>query len=124
LENSHQFEKPDLSYLMQLMDNNTEIVLEVLAIFKNEVPKDMANLEKYLQQEDWEMLGKTAHKLKSSVGNLGLNELRDLFLFIEQNGKEFTNLDKLPQYVKKTLDGIQQLFIDIEVEIAKLNNLN
>jgi HPt (histidine-containing phosphotransfer) domain-containing protein len=120
VENNHQFEKPDLSYLMQLMDNNTEIVLEVLAIFKSEVPKDMLNLQNHLQHEEWEMLGKTAHKLKSSVGNLGLNELRDLFLYIEQNGKEGTNLDKIPLYVNKTVAGIQQLFLDIEVEIAKL----
>lgn len=121
MENTPQFEKPDLSYLMQLMDNNTEIVLEVLAIFKSEVPKDMLNLEKYLEQNEWEMLGKTAHKLKSSVGNLGLNQLRDLFLFIEQNGKEATNLDKMPEYVKLTVDGVEQLFLDIEEEIKKLS---
>jgi HPt (histidine-containing phosphotransfer) domain-containing protein len=122
VENNHQFEKPDLSYLMQLMDHNAEIVLEVLAIFKIEVPKDMQNLENHLHHKEWVMLGKTAHKLKSSVGNLGLNELRDLFLYIEQNGKEATNLDKIPVYVNKTVAGVQQLFIDIEVEIAKLKN--
>jgi HPt (histidine-containing phosphotransfer) domain-containing protein len=122
MDNITQFEKPNLSYLMQLMDNNAEIVLEVLAIFKAEVPKDMANLELHLKNEEWEMLGKTAHKLKSSVGNLGLNQLRDLFLFLEQNGKETTNLDKLPLYVNKTIEGINQLFIDIEVEIQRLKS--
>lgn len=122
MEDSTQFEKPDLSYLMQLMDNNAEIVLEVLAIFKSEVPKDMKNLVAHLDNKEWELLGKTAHKLKSSVGNLGLNQLRDLFLFIEQNGKENTNIDQLPSYVSKVIKGIEQLFIDIELEIAKLQN--
>lgn len=107
---------------MQLMDNNSEIVLEVLAIFKSEVPKDMSNLQKHLAHNDWEMLGKTAHKLKSSVGNLGLNQLRDMFLYIEQNGKEGTNLDKMHHYVSLTVDGINKLFIDIEEEITKLKN--
>lgn len=120
MENITQFEKPDLSYLMQLMDNNIEIVLEVLAIFKSEVPKDMHNLEMHLQNKEWEMLGKTAHKLKSSVGNLGLNQLRDIFLYIEQNGKEETNLDKMPAYVKLAVEGIEKLFQDIEAEITKL----
>lgn len=122
MEDSTQFEKPDLSYLKQLMDNNAEIVLEVLAIFKSEVPKDMKNLVAHLDNKEWELLGKTAHKLKSSVGNLGLNQLRDLFLFIEQNGKENTNIDQLPSYVSKVIKGIEQLFIDIELEIAKLQN--
>lgn len=121
MENNSLFEKPDLSYLMQLMDNNVEIVLEVLAIFKSEVPKDMHNLSLHLQNKEWEMLGKTAHKLKSSVGNLGLTQLRDLFLFIEQSGKEGTNLDKMPEYVNKTIDGVAKLFLDIEVEIDKLS---
>jgi len=120
VKQNHQFEKPDLSYLMQLMDNNAEIVLEVLAIFKSEVPKDIQNLNQHLANKEWDMLGKTAHKLKSSVGNLGLIQLRDLFLFIEQNGKEFSNLDKLPEYVNTTTQGIEQLFIDIEEEITKL----
>jgi HPt (histidine-containing phosphotransfer) domain-containing protein len=123
VENNKQFEKPDLSYLMQLMDNNAEIVLEVLAIFKSEVPKDIQKLENHLKHEEWEMLSKTAHKLKSSVGNLGLNELRDLFLFIEQNGKDKTNLDKVPLIVSKIVVLIQQLFIDIEDEIATLKTL-
>ena len=123
MENNKQFEKPDLSYLMQLMDNNAEIVLEVLAIFKSEVPKDIQKLENHLKNEEWEMLSKTAHKLKSSVGNLGLNELRDLFLFIEQNGKDKTNLDKVPLIVGKIVVLIQQLFIDIEDEIATLKTL-
>jgi HPt (histidine-containing phosphotransfer) domain-containing protein len=122
VENTPQFEKPDLSYLMQLMDNNTEIVLEVLAIFKTEVPKDMELLKKHLDQGEWEILGKTAHKLKSSVGNLGLNKLRDLFLYIEQNGKTGTNLDKMPEFVNITIKGIEQLFLDIDEEIKKLNN--
>lgn len=120
MENTNQFEKPDLSYLMHLMDNNAEIVLEVLAIFKSEVPKDMLNLELHLQNKDWEFLGKTAHKLKSSVGNLGLTQLRDLFLFIEQNGREATNIDKIPNYVQNTVEGINQLLKDIEIEIEKL----
>lgn len=123
MENNQQFEKPDLSYLMQLMDNSAEIVLEVLAIFKSEVPKDIQKLENHLKHEEWEMLSKTAHKLKSSVGNLGLNELRDLFLFIEQNGKDKTNLDKVPLIVGKIVVLIQQLFIDIEDEIATLKTL-
>jgi HPt (histidine-containing phosphotransfer) domain-containing protein len=108
---------------MQLMDNNAEIVLEVLAIFKSEVPKDIQKLENHLKHEEWEMLSKTAHRLKSSVGNLGLNELRDLFLFIEQNGKDKTNLDKVPLIVSKIVVLIQQLFIDIEDEIATLKTL-
>ena len=121
MENTTHFEKPDLSYLMQLMYNSAEIVLEVLAIFKSEVPKDMKSLVTHLENKEWEMLGKTAHKLKSSVGNLGLNQLRDIFLFIEQNGKENTNIEKLPDYVNAAIKGIDQLFVDLEIEITKLS---
>lgn len=120
IENNH-FEKPNLSYLLNLMDNNSEIVLEVLEMFKREVPKDMANLEQHLQNKDWEKLGTVAHKLKSSVGNLGLTQVRDWFLFLEQSGKSLTDLNKVPETVALTVKAIQQLYIDIDAEIVTLN---
>lgn len=114
------FEKPDLSYLMLLMDNDTEIVLEVLEIFKLQTPIDVQNLELHTKNNDWQMLSKSAHKLKSSVGNLGMNQLKDWFLFIEINGKQETNLDRLNELVNLSVQGTKQLVKDIEEEILKL----
>ncbi|MFN4811905.1 MAG: Hpt domain-containing protein [Bacteroidota bacterium] len=114
------FEKPDLSYLMLLMDNDTEIVLEVLEIFKLQTPIDVQNLELHTKNNDWQMLSKSAHKLKSSVGNLGMNQLKDWFLFIEINGKQETNLDRLNELVNLSIQGTKQLVKDIEEEILKL----
>lgn len=114
------FEKPDLSYLMLLMDNDTEIVLEVLEIFKLQTPIDVQNLELHTKNNDWQMLSKSAHKLKSSVGNLGMNKLKDWFLFIEINGKQETNLDRLNELVNLSIQGTNQLVKDIEEEILKL----
>ena len=114
------FEKPDLSYLMLLMDNNTEIVLEVLEIFKLQTPIDVQNLELHTKNNDWQMLSKSAHKLKSSVGNLGMNQLKEWFLFIEINGKQETNLNRLHELVNLSIQGTNQLVKDIEEEILKL----
>lgn len=114
------FEKPDLSYLMLLMDNNTEIVLEVLEIFKLQTPNDIHNLEMHTRNNDWQMLSKSAHKLKSSVGNLGMNQLKEWFLFIEINGKKETNLNRLHELVNLSIQGTNQLVKDIEEEILKL----
>ncbi len=120
MQASESFEKPDLSYLMQLMDHDTEIIVEVLRVFKQEVPKDIVKLQTHLNEKNWEMLGLTAHKLKSSVANLGLSKLSDIFLFIEQNGKENTNIDKLPRYVDLSIKNMNQLMIDIDLEINQL----
>lgn len=114
------FEKPDLSYLMLLMENDTEIVLEVLEIFKLQTPIDVQNLELHAKNNDWQMLSKSAHKLKSSLGNLGMNQLKDWFLFIEINGKQETNLDRLNELVNLSIQGTKQLVKDIEEEILKL----
>ena len=114
------FEKPDLSYLRLLIDNDTEIVLEVLEIFKLQTPIDVQNLELHTKNNDWQMLSKSAHKLKSSVGNLGMNQLKDWFLFIEINGKQETNLDRLNELVNLSIQGTKQLVKDIEEEILKL----
>jgi HPt (histidine-containing phosphotransfer) domain-containing protein len=105
---------------MLLMDNNTEIVLEVLEIFKLQTPNDIHNLEMHTRNNDWQMLSKSAHKLKSSVGNLGMNQLKEWFLFIEINGKQETNLNRLHELVNLSIQGTNQLVKDIEEEILKL----
>ena len=105
---------------MLLMDNDTEIVLEVLEIFKLQTPIDVQNLELHTKNNDWQMLSKSAHKLKSSVGNLGMNQLKEWFLFIEINGKQETNLNRLHELVNLSIQGTNQLVKDIEEEILKL----
>jgi HPt (histidine-containing phosphotransfer) domain-containing protein len=105
---------------MQLMDNNIEIVLEVLEIFKRQTPEDAKQFKSHFDDQNWQLLSKSAHKLKSSVGNLGMSQLKETFLFIELNGKQETNLDQLAAYVSQALQALKQLFTDIEAEILKL----
>ncbi|MCC6250980.1 MAG: Hpt domain-containing protein [Bacteroidia bacterium] len=121
MEPTTNHEKPNLNYLMGLMDNNKEIVIEVLNLFCSELPKDMKLMENSILEKQWKQAGKTAHKLKSSVANLGLNQLRDLFYFIEQNGYDETNIEQIQKNYENIKRSVDQLMIDIEMDIKKLS---
>lgn len=114
-------EKLNLQYLNELMDGNTEIIHEVLKLFKAEVPKDIERLKQTLAEGNFDQLGKIAHKLKSSVGNLGLSVLKDEFYFIEQSGKNNQNIEQMPEAVENVIQKLENVFLQIDEEINQKN---
>jgi HPt (histidine-containing phosphotransfer) domain-containing protein len=67
--------KTDLSYLKEMSGGNKELVLEMISIFRDQVAEFSSEMEKHLASHDFESLGKLAHKAKSSVSIMGLQEL-------------------------------------------------
>jgi HPt (histidine-containing phosphotransfer) domain-containing protein len=85
--------KTDLSYLREMSGGNTELVLEMIKIFKDQVVEFGREMDQHLAKEEYELLGKLAHKAKSSVSIMGLQDLaRDL--------KELENLAREGKKVK------------------------
>lgn len=85
--------KIDLSYLREMCGDNKELILEMVSIFKSQViefGKDMDNL---LESKQYELLGKLAHKAKSSVSIMGLDELAKQLKNLENSAREGKNIE-------------------------------
>lgn len=67
--------KTDLSYLREMSGGNKELVLEMINIFREQVSEFSTDMDKHMASRDYESLGKLAHKAKSSVSIMGLQEL-------------------------------------------------
>lgn len=67
--------KTDLSYLREMSGGNKELVLEMITIFREQVSEFSIEMDKHLASHDYESLGKLAHKAKSSVSIMGLQDL-------------------------------------------------
>ena len=65
----------DLSYLREMSGGNKELVLEMITIFREQVSEFSLEMDKHLTSHDYESLGKLAHKAKSSVSIMGLQDL-------------------------------------------------
>lgn len=52
-----------------------ELIYEMIAIFKNQVPEFLDKMHEYITREDWKSLGKISHKAKASAAIMGMTKL-------------------------------------------------
>ncbi len=66
----------------------TEIIQELLNTYYQDAEKLAINLREAITQQNGQLLSETAHTLKSSSGNLGVNQLSAVCATLEQVGKD------------------------------------
>lgn len=98
---------------------NKELVLEMISIFREQVSEFSIEMDKHLASQDYESLGKLAHKAKSSVSIMGLQDL----------AIDLKDLENLAREGKKTesYSGIVENFKQVakvalqELEVVSAN---
>lgn len=64
----------DKNQVLKLVDNDKELYLSIIEIFKNEWPELIHNIESSLEQKNYLEAEKAAHKLKGSLKNFYADE--------------------------------------------------
>ncbi|MCZ4695983.1 Hpt domain-containing protein [Ancylomarina euxinus] len=77
----------DLSYLKEMSGNNKDIMIEMVEIFIEQNPEFTEGISSYFENRQWTELGAIAHKAKSSVRIMGMDELGDCLEKIEHYSK-------------------------------------
>lgn len=77
-----------LDNLRHLVDNNEEAIRHMIAIFCESTPQIVKELNLYFDERNWDMFGKTAHKLKSSLDLFEITELSTSIRELEKLAKE------------------------------------
>jgi HPt (histidine-containing phosphotransfer) domain-containing protein len=65
----------NLNYLESITEGDTASMCELIQLFIEQVPEFIANLKKHLSEGQYLELGKEAHKAKSSVMIMGMENL-------------------------------------------------
>lgn len=99
----------DLTLVNELARGNQEFIVNLSKIFVDTVPVTAAEMVQACAQEDWEQVGKLAHKLKSTIDTLGIHSLKDDIRLLEKNGKNKQDLESIPPMVAKTDSVISQV---------------
>lgn len=105
--------KVDLTYLKNMSAGNKELVLEMIGIFKSQVSEFAIDMEKHLEDKEYELLGRLAHKAKSSISIMGLNDLAVELKTFENLAKAGQEVEKYPEFIRKfkseTQDAVDEL---------------
>ena len=65
----------NLNYLQNITGGDTDTIRELIQLFIEQIPEFSGNLRKHLQEGHYLELGKEAHKAKSSVMIMGMDDL-------------------------------------------------
>ena len=94
--------------MLEEMDDN-EYLLEMLTAVLDEVPKDIKIMQQALEVGNFDVVCKTAHKLKSSTGVIQAEKLTALLADIERHGKKTVMSVELINLVENAAQQYNQI---------------
>jgi HPt (histidine-containing phosphotransfer) domain-containing protein len=65
----------NLSYVKDVCGNDREIIAEMISIFRSQIPEFVGEMRSLLKNSQYNDLGLLAHKAKSSVAIMGMEDL-------------------------------------------------
>jgi HPt (histidine-containing phosphotransfer) domain-containing protein len=105
--------KIDLSYLREMSGGNKELILEMISIFKSQVVEFGQDMDQLLETKQYELLGRLAHKAKSSVSIMGLEtlalSLKDLENFTREGIKPESYAEIVAAFKQETAEAVREL---------------
>lgn len=91
----------DLAAVEELCGGDQEFIKTMAKMFVDTMPQSISEITQAVVSENWEAVGKHAHKMKSTIDSMGINSLKDDIRTVETNGKAKTNPDLIRSLVEK-----------------------
>lgn len=108
----------ELSMIEAIAGGDTEFVTTMLRLFIETMPQSMKELQEYMQTGEWELMGKTAHKMKSTIDSMGIVSLKQDIRTLEMNGKQQLDLESIPQMVKHVITILDQTIAQLKKDFS------
>jgi PAS domain S-box-containing protein len=116
VENSRLY---DLSMVQSVSGGDEGFIQRMVALFIETVPQNLQDLKSALQQENWEQVGKTAHKLKSTIDSMGIKSIRQEIRAVETNARQKESLQDIPSLVTNIDSVIRECIGQLQAEVLK-----
>ncbi|GGB12463.1 PAS domain S-box protein [Puia dinghuensis] len=109
----------DLSMVQSVSGGDEGFIRKMVALFIETVPQNLQDLKRALEEENWEQVGKTAHKLKSTIDSMGIKSIRQEIRAVETNARQKESLDQVPSLVATIDSVIQECIGQLQLEVIK-----
>ncbi len=111
--------KYDLAYLNQVFQGNKQMVNNIISLFLQQIEPYLANLESCLLEKKWLEMSTVANKAKTSTSMIGIRNMGEKILLVEQNSKNLTNLDTIPELLKNLRADYESVAPELQKELAQ-----
>lgn len=88
-------------YLESVSGGDPEVIREIVGMFGEQISEIYDQMKSHLAARDYVNLGMLAHKVKSSVSIMGMNDLAVMLKTFELQAREGKETDKYSQYIER-----------------------
>lgn len=82
-----QLDTPNLSYIKELADGDTEFEVSLIAILKKELPKEKEAFVESVREKNYQSSAEHVHKIKHKISILGLEKSYEFAISFEEELK-------------------------------------
>ncbi len=104
---SAKFTYADLEYLESMSMGSNEMIVEMIDLFIEQIPEFTDGLAAHLSEADFAALGAMAHKAKSSVAVMGMNNLANDLKQLELSAKAGEDQETYPALVNRFIEQVK-----------------
>lgn len=104
----------DLSMIESISGGDQQFIKQMVKLFLDNMPQNIEILKRAVEEEDWEQMWKTAHKMKSTIDSLNIVELKQEIRTIELSGKKLEGLELIPSIVQKVEKVLNDCMDDLQ----------
>ncbi|KAB1065238.1 Hpt domain-containing protein [Salibacter halophilus] len=106
-----------LEFVQEMSGGNEEFTKQLIELFIESVPESIEKINKFYEDEEYEKLGKEAHKLKSTIQTVQIPSFIEKIKDMEHIGKTGEELDKLPGLMKEFNEIMPKAVEQIKSEV-------
>lgn len=108
----------NVGYLEEVCDNSHDLIKDMVEIFREQVHEFGNEMKKLYNEKQYYDLGLLAHKAKSSIAIMGMDDLAQKLKELENNAKEGiktdTYTDFINEFIRQSEEGLKELDIYLE----------
>jgi PAS domain S-box-containing protein len=94
----------DLSMVRSVSGGDAGFEKRMVQLFLDTMPVSLKEIQQVTQEQKWDMVGKLAHKMKSTIDSLGISDLKQDIRTIESNGKKNEQTENIPALVERVIN--------------------
>lgn len=104
----------DLNYLKTMSGGDDQFIEEMIGLFREQIDEYKVQMPELLKNRQYSDLSKLAHKAKSSVAVMGMNEVADLLKELEILANEEKEVDRFEAMVDTFLTQSQLALAELD----------
>jgi HPt (histidine-containing phosphotransfer) domain-containing protein len=107
-------------YLDSVSGGDDATFLEIVAIFREQVAEFHNEMKALLSRKEYYNLGLLAHKAKSSIAIMGINDLAVMLKTFELQAKEGKETEKYESYISRFAKDTEEALKELDDLISKM----